>query len=198
VWGFTGNPAHAEASAWLGRSLAPASEGLRSLILRYLVAFGPATVKDISAWSGLPRLHDAVKALRAELCVYRDERGNELFDVPGSPLPADVAAPPRFLPEFDNLLLAHADRHRIISDAFRSSVFLTVGRVRATFLVDGFVAGTWRIEKAQNVARLIIEPFEPIAGEVRDALIKEGERLVRFVEEGAETFEVQFAKSGRE
>jgi len=194
IWGFTGSPVHADASAWLGRPLAAPSDGLRSLVLRYLAAFGPATVKDIQTWSGLLRLQDVIRGLKPQLCTFRDEQSNELFDLPDSPRPsANVIAPVRFLPEFDNLLLSHTDRGRVVPDEYRASIFLTVGRVRTTFLVDGFVRGTWKIERTRNLARLIIEPFEPLPDEVRDDLVAEGERLVRFVEDSAETFDIQFA-----
>lgn len=192
VWGFGGSPAHTLAESWLGRSLS-VSENVRPLVLRYLAAFGPATVRDIQAWSGLVRLSGAVNELKSELRLFRDESGNELLDVPDAPLPPeDTPAPPRFLPEFDNLLLSHFDRRRVIADSNRSSVFLTVGRVRATFLIDGFVRGTWRIEKGSSTAILVIEPFEPLAQEVHDALIEEGELLLRFVEDRAETFDIRF------
>ncbi len=191
-WSFAGSPAHAEASEWLGHELAPPSEGLRLLVHRYLAAFGPATVRDIQTWSGLVRLKSTIEALKPELRTFRDEQGNELFDLPDSPLPsANVAAPPRFIPEFDNLILSHADRRRVVANEYRSSIFLPAGWVRATFLIDGFVRGTWKIERTSNIAKLIIEPFEPLSDEAQDALIEEGERLIRFVEDSAETFEIQ-------
>ena len=197
VWGFTGSPAHAEASAWFGRSLTEPVDGLRTLTMHYLAAFGPATVKDIQAWSGLTRLHEAVEGVKPELAVFRDEKGNELLDLPESSLPsADIEAPPRFLPEFDNLILSHADRTRIVPDEYRRYIFLSAGRVRATFLLDGFVAGTWKIEKAKDVARLVVEPFKPLSRIDRDALVEEGERLVRFVEEDSAVFEVQVVEYG--
>jgi hypothetical protein len=192
VWGFGGSPAHILAESWLGRSLS-VSENVRPLVLRYLAAFGPATVRDIQAWSGLVKLSGALHELKPELRLFRDEAGNELFDLPDAPLPhEDTPAPPRFLPEFDNLLLSHVDRRRVIADSNRSSVFLTVGRVRATFLIDGFVCGTWKIEKDSATAILVIEPFEFLSQEIRDALIEEGERLIRFVEARAEAFDIRF------
>ena len=102
----------------------------------------------------------------------------------------------RFLPDYDNLLLAHADRKRVIADEHRPKVFLSAARVRATFLVDGFVRGAWKIEKSKRTATLVIEPFERLSKEDRDALSKEGERLVRFVAEtgGAGAFAVRFEK----
>lgn len=118
-----------------------------------------------------------------------------MFDLPGAPLPpAETPAPPRFVPDYDNLVLSHADRTRVISDEHRKKVFLSAARVRATFLIDGFVRGAWKIEKTRKTVRLVIEPFEPLSGEDRDLLVDEGERLVRFVAEpeGAQTFEVGF------
>jgi hypothetical protein len=194
VWGVAGSPVHALAESWLGRPLTASHEGLRILLLRYLAAFGPATVKDIQTWSGLLRLQSVIDELKPELRLFQDEQGNELLDLPDIPLyPEDTPAPPRFLPEFDNLLLSHADRKRVVPDDYRSSIFLTVGRVRASFLVDGFVAGTWRTEREKKLASLVIEPFHSLSTETRDALVAEGERLIRFIHRSAESYEVQFA-----
>ncbi len=141
------------------------------------------------------RLKGLFDELKPKLRSFRDERGNELLDLPDAPLPPEGApAPPRFVPEYDNLLLAHSDRSRVIADQHRARVFLSAARVRATFLVDGFVRGTWRTERDHRKATLVIEPFEPLSGEARDALLEEGERLLRFVEDGAEAIEVRFAE----
>ncbi len=192
TWSFTGSPAHAIAETWLDRPFADSSESLRALILRYLAAFGPATVQDIQAWSGLTRLQSAVEALKPELCTFRDEQGNQLFDLPDSPrLSADMPAPLRFIPEFDNLVLSHADRRRIVRNEYRPLFIVPPGRVLATFLVDGFVCGTWKTERTHNVARLIITTFEPLSNNVYDELVEEGERLLRFVEDSAERYEVE-------
>jgi hypothetical protein len=192
-WDFNGSPALALAPPWLGRALTDEQEGLRHLVLRYLAAYGPATVKDLQTWSGLTRLGEVVNACRPALRTFRDKQGKELFDLMDAPLlEGSVPAPPRFLPEFDNLLLAHADRGRIIAPEYRSAVFLTVGRVRATFLIDGFVSGTWKIEQAQKTARLTIEPFRSLPRGMRTELIEEGEQLLRWVAGSAEAFEVRF------
>ncbi len=155
-------------------------------------------MKDVQAWSGLARLRDPIEALKPELRLFRDERGNELLDLPNMPLPpADAPAPARFLPEYDNLILSHADRTRVVPDEYRTSIFLSLARVRATFLVDGFTRGTWRIERGQGArgaATLVIEPFGPLAKGAGEALAEEGERLVRFVAENAGAFHVRFAE----
>ncbi len=196
AWGFGGSPAYALAEPWLGGTLAEPRQSLRHLVRRYLAAFGPATVKDVQAWSGMIGLSDEIDVFKSELDSYQDERGNELLDLTGMPRPPeDIPAPPRFLPEYDNLMLAHADRRRVIADAHRPRVFLPAGRVRATFLIDGFVRGTWKIEKSRRMAALVIEPFEPLAESVREALVEEGSRLVRFSEDRAEVFDVRFATS---
>ena len=196
VWGRSGQATHTTAEAWLGRPLDP-DPSPDEMVLRYLGAFGPATVKDVQTWSGLTRLGEVTERLRSRLRTFRDEQGKELFDLPDAPRPgSDTQSPPRFLPEFDNLLLSHADRTRIIDDDHRKVIASKNGMVPATVLVDGFVRGTWKTERTRGKVTLMIEPFEPLASEDRDALAAEGERLVRFVvgPEGAEAFEVRFAE----
>ncbi|HEV8482943.1 MAG TPA: crosslink repair DNA glycosylase YcaQ family protein [Blastocatellia bacterium] len=132
--------------------------------------------------------------LRRELQTHRHER-RELFDLPDTSLPSgDTPSPARFLPEFDNLLLSHSNRTRVIAEEHRSKVFLAGLRVAATVLLDGFVRGVWKIEKKKDAATLVIEPFEKLSKQDRTALIGEGERLVRFVEEKAKSFDVRFAE----
>ena len=184
---------------WLAGHRAAYFGAPAELVKRYLAAFGPATVADMQTWSYLPDLQPVFEALRAELVSYRDERGRELFDVPGLTLPADdVPAPVRFLPEFDNLLLAHQDRTRVMPKAFRSSVYLPGLRVAATVLVDGFVAATWTTERAKQAATVVIEPFETLTRPVRAAMLEEAERLVRFAEPEARSFAVRIAVPSRE
>lgn len=195
AWGYSGKAPFTTAERWFGRPLT-GSEDPRPLVLRYLAAFGPATVRDVQTWSGRTGLKQFIEGLKPELRVFTDERGDDLLDLPDAPLPdPDTPAPPRFVPDYDNLVLSHADRRRVISDEHRKKVFLSAARVRATFLIDGFVRGAWKVEKVRKTATLVIEPFETLSGEDRDYLQDEGERLVRFVAEpqGAETFEVRFA-----
>jgi Winged helix DNA-binding domain len=146
-----------------------------SLVRRYLGAFGPATRADIAAWSGL-RVRDFEPALSAlkPLRRFRDERGRELLDLPRAPLPSgESPAPVRFLPRYDNLVLSHADRTRVVSDEHRRTVIHGGGIVEATFLVDGFVAGLWRVERG----RVKTEPFAPLPRSWRREVEDEAGRL---------------------
>jgi hypothetical protein len=193
TWSYPGNPRFALAVDWLGTEL-PTAEHLPELVRRYLAAFGPATVADMQTWSYLTDLQPVFETLRGELISYRDERGRELFDLPGLTIAADdVTAPVRFLPEFDNLLLAHQDRTRVMPKAFRSRVYLPGLRVAATVLVDGFVAATWTTERAKQTATVVIEPFATLTRPVRAAVLEEAEQLARFVEPEAKSFAVRIA-----
>ncbi|GHO77687.1 hypothetical protein KSD_54580 [Ktedonobacter sp. SOSP1-85] len=191
AWGVGGSPAYAEAQAWLGRSFVPPAEGLRVLIRSYLAAFGPASTKDLQIWSGLSHLQSAVEILRPELTTFRDEQGRELFDLPGALLPSrHTPTPVRFIPDFDNLILAYNDRQRIIPEHYRS--YVTPGRslVLPTFLVDGFVSGIWYIERTPTIARLILQPFEPLPLSISQELQAEGQRLLAWAAEKIDTFEI--------
>jgi hypothetical protein len=175
VWGAGGLALHTTAESWLGRPLDP-SPSLDGLILRYLTAFGPATVRDMQTWSGLTRLGEVAERLRPRLATFEDEHGNELFDLPDAPRPdPGTPAPPRFLPEYDNLLLSHADRSRVIADEHREAVF-----TKGAFLVDGFVRGTWKIARQRKTAALRIEPFRKLSKKDAAALSREGEKLLTF------------------
>ncbi|WP_026313598.1 winged helix DNA-binding domain-containing protein [Actinomadura flavalba] len=148
------------------------------LVLRYLAGHGPATVADVQTWSGLTRLKPVVDALRPKLRTYRDEDGRELFDLADAPLAnPDAPAPVRLLPNFDNLVLAHRDRTRVITDEHRRVVMPGYSQVLPTFLVDGFVAGTWEVSKTA----LTFRPFERLAPADAEALHAEAERLLAFV-----------------
>jgi len=194
-WSYSSKPEFTLAESWLGRKIST-KDDLKELARRYLAAFGPASASDMQTWCGLklPILKEVFEALRPELQSYRDEGKRELFDLKGTSLPdADAPTPIRFLPEFDNLLLSHNKRHRIVADEHRSRVYLPALRVAATFLVDGFVSGAWKVEKSKTKAALMIEPFGKLAKKDRAALAEEGERLIRFIEPDGKAFEVQFA-----
>lgn len=186
-WSFGRRPALIAAQAWTnGRPFGPEDEAVEHLIRRYLGAFGPASLADISAWSGLGigRLRPAIATVDdfGDLLRFSDERGRELIDLVGAPRPeADVTAPPRFLPMWDSLVLGHADRTRIVDDSQRGVVTARNGDTLPTFLVDGRVAGLWWAEADGDTGRIVLEPFGELAGPVRRALDQEGERLAAFV-----------------
>lgn len=194
-WRYPSTPQFTLAEDYLNQkiSLTPTEDDFKVLVRRYLAAFGPATVTDMQTWSGLGGLKELFESMRDELVVYRDEKKRELFDLPDMPTPeADISAPPRFLPEFDNLLLAHKDRRRVVADEYRKQVYLPGLRVAATILVDGVVQGAWKVEKTKGNATLNITPFAQWSKSVRDELADEAERLIRFIEPDAKAHDVQF------
>ncbi|MFD0589380.1 winged helix DNA-binding domain-containing protein [Paenibacillus sp. GCM10027627] len=180
IWGESGQAVHTSVEAWLGQPISWATEP-ESLIRRYLAAFGPATVKDIQVWSGLTQIHEEIESLRPHLITFRNERGEELFDLPAAPRPeADMPSEPRFLGEFDNMLLSYADRSRVMDESYRKRVFTSNGIIRATFLIDGFVAGSWKIMRSRDRVVLQIEPFRELSKQDIDSLSKEGAHLLHF------------------
>jgi len=169
--------AYVPATTWLGATGAADEDAAVHLVRRYLAAFGPASRADAAQWTGLPVATLAPAFERLKLRRFRDESGRELFDLPRAPLTAaDVEAPPRFLPMWDSTLLAHADRTRILPERYRKTVIRRNGDVQRTFLVDGFVAGTWAIEDG----RVVLDPFEPLRREVRRGLETEAKALAAF------------------
>ncbi|MFG2786324.1 winged helix DNA-binding domain-containing protein [Streptomyces sp. NPDC048419] len=173
LWGRSGQVALTTAEHWLGRP-AEAAPAVDETVLRYLAAFGPASVKDMQTWAGLTRLREAFERLRPQLVTFRDENGVELFDLPDAPRPdADTPAPPRFLPEFDNLLLSHADRTRVIPAEHWGRSWAG-NMVHRTFLVDGFLAGVWKLTDDA----LVVEPFGTLAKRDGEELVQDGARML--------------------
>lgn len=185
-WGYLANAPFGLADEWIGAG-DPPEHALQHLIRRYLAAFGPATVADAQTWLGMSGLKPTFEALRPELLVFKGERGKVHFDLPNAPRPpADTPAPVRFLPDFDNLLLSHGDRTRVIADDHRGIVYQKGNlRLLPTFLVDGVVAGMWRAERKRKDATLTITPFSPLPRDTQRELAAEGEGLIRFIEEDA-------------
>ncbi len=194
VWGRTAQVASTTAESWLGRPLAT-NPSIDDVVLRYLAAFGPATVADVATWSRLTGLREVVDRLRPLLRTFRDERGRELVDLPNAPRPdPDTPAPPRFLPEFDNVLLSHADRSRFVSEEQRARLPATVGPVHGSVLNDGFLCGTWRLERDGDPgsATLVVSHLERLTKRATAALAAEGRRLLGFVAADADAHDVRF------
>jgi Winged helix DNA-binding domain len=191
VWGRSGAARWTTIEAWLGRPLGDGAS-LESLVLRYLAAFGPATIRDVQTWSGLTRLAEVADRLRPRLRVFRDEHGAELLDLPEAPRPdPDTPAPPRFLPEYDNLLLSHADRARFIAGGERVPLPPGPGARSGTLLVDGLLSATWRATITRREAALLeVAPFRSVRA--RKAIAVEGEQLLRFIAPDVDRREVRF------
>lgn len=183
LWGQSGQARWALAETWLGDDLDP-QPSTDAMVLRYLAAFGPATTGDVRTWSRLTGLREVVDRLRPQLRTFRDERGRELFDVPDGPLPdPDTPAPPRFLPEYDNVTLSHDDRSRILNGQGPGLPF-PQGSAIGTLLVDGFYRANWKIATDDGVATLTIDRFTPLPGDpagTLDEIVAEGTGLLAFV-----------------
>lgn len=178
LWGQTGPVALSEIETWLDRPVG-AGIPLDDLVVRYLAAFGPASIRDAQVWSGLTRLKEVFERLRPQLRTFTDVNGKELFDLPDAPRPdADTPAPPRFLPEYDNVLLSHADRARVIPDGRRVPLPPGNGGRCGTLLVDGEFRAIWAIVREADGATLDIESRIPLRDQ--ESITEEGIRLLEF------------------
>jgi hypothetical protein len=191
LWGRSGKAAHVPLDQWIGPAarqpgISPGTAGVERLVLRYLEAFGPATVRDAQQWSGLTRLGEVMERLRPRLVSFRDEQARELFDLPEAPRPdPDASAPVRFLYDFDNLLLSHADRTRVVDvDYTRHGFGGHTMEVPRSMLADGFVAATWKVATGHERATLTVRPFRRLTATERDQTEKEGAALLGFLATG--------------
>lgn len=191
VWGVPGAVRYAFADDWLGAPLA-ADPDPAGLVRRYLAAFGPATPADMQKWSGLTGLKRVFAGLG--LRTYTAEDGQVLHDLPDAELAdPDAPVPARFVADFDNLLLSHADRGRILGDVPKSRVISVNGIVSGTVLIDGFVGGTWRFERSKGAAAIAVSPFAPLRPADRHSLETEGRHLLTAAYGGAASLgEVRF------
>jgi hypothetical protein len=195
LWGRSGAAAHTSLERWVGDRAGDAS--LDDLVLRYLAAFGPARPADFQKWSGCSGVAAAFERLRPELASFAGEDGRELLDLPGAPRPpADTPVPPRLTGPFDNLVLSHADTTRVVPAEHKPRVMTVNGQIPGLVLIDGFVAGTWRIEATRKratltIARLSAKPYNKAD---RARLTREGRRLLAFAapEAAAAAREVSF------
>ncbi|TWF78740.1 winged helix DNA-binding protein [Pseudonocardia hierapolitana] len=182
LWGRSGPIAHTSTEAWLGEGPGFSPE---TLVLRYLAAFGPATVADVQTWSGLTLLREVMTPMRSRLHVFRDEHGRELYDLPDAPRPdPDTPAPVRFLYDFDNLLLSHADRTRVCTDEFRRAFVRRSGPVPGAVLVDGFTAAHWTLTRDRDGATLEVHPHRPLTPDEAAAVEAEATGVLAFMTAG--------------
>ena len=194
LWGKSGQVTSTTAEAWLGRPLVT-NPSIDNVVVRYLGAFGPASVADVASWSGLAGLREVLERLRPRLRTFHDERRRELFDLPDAPRPdPDTPAPPRFLPEYDNVLLSHADRGRFV-DARAAGIRWDTRIVRGTVLHDGVIAGTWHIEPDDAHHTLVVHHFEHLRKRALNAISSEATRFVRFHEGTDTTHDIRFVAS---
>lgn len=194
LWQGRGPTRHTTLEHWLGQPLAPPMPP-ETLVRRYLQAFGPASVRDAQLWSGLGGLEAVFERLRPRLRTFEDERGRELFDLPRAPRPpADTPAPPRFLPEFDNVFIGHADRARILADGVKAPAAYGSHRW-SVFLLDGFVQGCWRLDQTGGGAVTVrIAPQRPIAPAARKALAAEAAQAAAFLHPASPRRTVRFER----
>ncbi|CAN5649077.1 winged helix DNA-binding domain-containing protein [soil metagenome] len=180
VWGKSGLARCTSLEAWTDTQL-ETDPSIEATMLRYLAAYGPASVMDAQAWCGLTKLNETFERLRPQLVTFRDELGRELFDLPDAPRPdADTPAPVRLIPDFDNVLLAHADRTRMIDDDIRKQMWTINGIIPGGVLVDGRVVGHWKIRQTKKESSLWIRMYREISPVDRDEIESEGARLLEF------------------
>jgi hypothetical protein len=180
VWGFHGASPISISETWLGTAPADPAAGMQYLVRHYFGAFGPASIGDLCLWAGLRKRDVMPTVEQLELRRFRDEKGRLLLDLPRAPLPpAQTAAPPRFLLRWDNLYMAHesGERDRIVPSAFRKHVYTVNTVMPATFLVDGFAAGTLRYEQG----RVELAPWRRLTRAERSDLVEEAGQLAAFM-----------------
>ena len=193
VWRESGQTRWTTAEVWLGRPLADAPTR-QDLVLRYLAAFGPASVMDMQNWSGLTKLKEDFAALRSRLLTFQDEQGKELFDLPGAPRPAaDTPAPVRFLPVYDNVVLGHADRSRFFGADTPIPDNAGLGRDVGSILVDGVVRGLWKADLAKRTATLRIQLLEGNPASTDGEIAAEAEHLLAFLADAAASRTVEIS-----
>lgn len=191
LWGRSGQVALTTAGHWLDSAPRPAASP-DATVLRYLGAFGPASVKDLQMWAGLTRMREVFERLRPGLVTFRDENGVELFDLPDAPRPdPGTPAPPRFLPEFDNVLLGHADRTRVIPPAYKGRNGVG-NQSYGTVLADGFLAALWRLDETADDAVVTVQALGDLGPATRDEITQEAVDLLT-VMTPAPAHDVRFA-----
>jgi hypothetical protein len=197
VWRKSGAVRFAALDAWVGRPL-PTTVDREAIVLRYLAAFGPASVRDAQAWSGVTRLGEVFERLRPRLRSFRDEAGRELFDLPDAPRPdPETPAPVRFLADFDNVLLSHADRSRFISDEDRVTMTYAQGPFPGMLMLDGSAVGQWHLVRVSGGVTMVLRLARKLSAQDEAAVRSEADAMLRFYVPHTEVRSVQVARYGR-
>ncbi|HEY8525469.1 MAG TPA: winged helix DNA-binding domain-containing protein [Acidimicrobiales bacterium] len=179
LWGQSAQVRTTTAESWLGRPLAPAA--IDDIVLRYLAAFGPATPADVATWCRLTGMREVIDRLRPRLRTFRDERGRELVDLPDAPRPdPEVPAPTRFLPEYDNVLLSHADRSRVLDKDEADRLYANRGHAVGSVLHDGRLVATWRLHRDpdRGAATLVVRHLPRLPGPAAADVVAEGAQVL--------------------
>ena len=197
VWGRSGQVTVTTAEHWLGRPL-DRSATLDEMVLRYLAVYGPASVMDVQAWSGLTRLREVTDRLGDRVVRFRNASGRELLDLPDAPRPGpEVPAPVRFLPDFDNVVLSHADRTRLVDDDVRKRFMSSPnGVLPGTVLVDGRVTARWSVDRSGDRATLRVTPVRALTPTEVGEVEVEGAALLAFTAAEHEAHEVAVLEPG--
>jgi hypothetical protein len=197
VWRRSGAVKLAALDAWVGRAV-PASIDPEPIVLRYLAAFGPASVMDAQAWSGVTRLGEVFERLRPSLRSFRDDGGRELFDLPDSPRPdPDTPAPVRFLADFDNLLLSHADRSRFIGEVERALFTYVKGPFPGMLMLNGTAVGQWHLQRDGDAVTAVVRLTRQLSASEDAAVRSEADAMLRFSAPGADACVVELSPYGR-
>lgn len=188
------NAPFVDAHSITGARFAPPDD--EHVVRRFLQVLGPGSAKDAQTWSGVRRLRPVMERMhdQGELITLTTWEGDELYDLPHAPRPSgDTPVPPRFLPTWDNLLLSHADRSRVIDPAHKPYLASKNGMPPATYLIDGFVHGTWKASLDAGDATLVLTPFDRLPGSAEGPLVTEGTALLAFLHPDAPVRTVRVA-----
>jgi hypothetical protein len=195
IWGQRGQASWLALDVWLDRDV-DADPAPETIALRYLRAFGPASARDFATWSGLTGARELLDRLDPALRTFRDENGRKLFDVEDGPLPdPGTPAPPRFLPEFDNILLSHADRTRVIEGTRKPPIPPGNGASQGTVLIDGFMRAGWKLARTEERAEVVLTPYARLSRADTAAVTDEALRLLTFLAPGSDSRDVVLENS---
>jgi hypothetical protein len=184
LWGGRGAPTLANLEDWVGRPLATRPD-LGEVVMRYLRAFGPASPSDFRAWSGIAIPRPLLQDLLPRLVVHEDEDGRELLDVPDGLLPdPGTPAPVRFLPVYDNAVLGHRDRSRIVPREIGSALPLTQENI-GSVLIDGMVGARWQLRQERGRARLVVDLLREVPATIPAEVEAEASMALAFLTPGS-------------